>query len=59
LKQTLEDDTNNMTAKPRFKKDEETYFVFKGESYVHGCMDGEAVRERFYKLEQEQIFELR
>jgi hypothetical protein len=45
--------------KSRFKRDEDTYYVFKGESYVHGCMDGEAVRELFYQEEQERIFELR
>ncbi|KAL1599606.1 hypothetical protein SLS60_007409 [Paraconiothyrium brasiliense] len=43
----------------RFKPDEDTFYVFKGESYVHGCMDGEAVRERFYRTEQEWIYELR
>ncbi|KAH7076619.1 heterokaryon incompatibility protein-domain-containing protein [Paraphoma chrysanthemicola] len=36
-----------------------TFYVFKGESYVHGCMDGEAVRNRFYGTEGECIFELR
>ncbi|KAI4926519.1 hypothetical protein J4E85_006813 [Alternaria conjuncta] len=45
--------------KQRFKKDEEIFYIFKGESYVHGCMDGEAVRERFYGTEQEWIYELR
>ncbi|KAI4695301.1 uncharacterized protein J4E84_001927 [Alternaria hordeiaustralica] len=47
------------TTKQRFQQDEETFYVFKGESYVHGCMDGEAVRERFYGNEQEWIYELR
>jgi hypothetical protein len=45
--------------KSRFKRDEDAYYIFKGESYVHGCMDGEAVRELFYQEEQERIFELR
>ncbi|KAI4666686.1 uncharacterized protein J4E79_002726 [Alternaria viburni] len=47
------------TPKQRFKQDEETFYVFKGESYVHGCMDGEAVRRRFYGTEEEWIYELR
>jgi hypothetical protein len=43
----------------RFKADKNTFYSFKGESYVHGCMDGEAVRERFYRKEQEWIYEIR
>ncbi|KAI4712549.1 hypothetical protein J4E89_002817 [Alternaria sp. Ai002NY15] len=47
------------STKQRFKRDEETFYIFKGESYVHGCMDGEAVRDRFYDTEQEWVYELR
>jgi len=47
------------TTKQRFKPDEDNFYVFKGESYVHGCMDGEAVRDRFYGTEQEWVYELR
>ncbi|KAH8716769.1 heterokaryon incompatibility protein-domain-containing protein [Phaeosphaeriaceae sp. PMI808] len=39
--------------------DEYFHYVFKGESYVHGCMDGEALRSKFYEDTQERIFELR
>jgi hypothetical protein len=59
LKPPAKDGGEERAPKPRFKLDEETFYVFKGEAYVHGCMDGEAVRERFYGTEQEQIFELR
>jgi len=58
-KEAKEQGGKEETSKQRFKKDEETFYVFKGESYVHGCMDGEAVRERFYTTEQEWIYELR
>ncbi|KAI1108244.1 heterokaryon incompatibility protein-domain-containing protein [Nemania sp. NC0429] len=35
------------------------YYEFIGECYVHGMMDGEALRERFYKNHVDRIFELR
>jgi hypothetical protein len=59
LKQPVEEGAEEIIKEPRFNQDEDFFYVFKGESYVHGCMDGEAVRERFYGDEQEKIFELR
>jgi hypothetical protein len=59
LKPTVVDGVKAKVRESRFKRDEDTYYIFKGESYVHGCMDGEAVRELFYQEEQERIFELR
>ncbi|KAH7086804.1 heterokaryon incompatibility protein-domain-containing protein [Paraphoma chrysanthemicola] len=59
LKPEDNEDVEKGEAKPRFAQDKDTYYVFKGESYVHGCMDGEAVRNRFYGTEEEWIYELR
>ena len=59
LEQLVRDDGKKETTKQRFKPDEGSFYTFKGESYVHGYMDGEAVRERFYRKEQEWIYELR
>jgi hypothetical protein len=41
--------------------DARRYYIFKGESYVHGFMDGEALRAKFYKEKgaEDQVFELR
>jgi hypothetical protein len=35
------------------------YYAFKGECYLHGSMDGEALRDAFYKDIQAQELELR
>ncbi|XDG03560.1 hypothetical protein ABKA04_003175 [Annulohypoxylon sp. FPYF3050] len=35
------------------------YYILMGESYVHGMMDGEALRKRFYGDIADQNFELR
>ena len=40
-------------------EDPKIYYNFKGESYVHGLMDGEALREAFYDDLSDQVFELR
>ncbi|KAF2475605.1 HET-domain-containing protein [Lindgomyces ingoldianus] len=40
-------------------EDPSLWYVFKGESYVHGLMDGEALREAFYNDRPKRIFELR
>jgi hypothetical protein len=61
LAPTKDKDNGDKTKEPspRFKPDKETFYIFKGESYVHGCMDGEAVRNRFYGTEEERVFEMR
>jgi hypothetical protein len=59
LKSQGNDGGDKKDPKPRFMQDKDTFYVFKGESYVHGCMDGEAVRNRFYGKEKEWIYELR
>ncbi|RYP54282.1 hypothetical protein DL768_000856 [Monosporascus sp. mg162] len=41
------------------KEDPNRWYKFMGESYVHGMMDGEALREKFYKLTADRTFELR
>ncbi|KAI1197345.1 heterokaryon incompatibility protein-domain-containing protein [Nemania serpens] len=42
------------------KKDSDgCYYEFVGESYLHGMMDGEALRERFYQDFPDRTFELR
>jgi Heterokaryon incompatibility protein (HET) len=35
------------------------HYEFLGEAYIHGMMDGEAVRQNFYKLKPDHIFEIR
>ncbi|KAI0869368.1 heterokaryon incompatibility protein-domain-containing protein [Hypoxylon argillaceum] len=37
----------------------ECYYDFIGESYVHGMMDGEALRKKFYMDIADRVFELR
>lgn len=59
LKPQNNDNGENKDLRPRFTQDKDTFYLFKGESYVHGCMDGEAVRNRFYGTEEEWIYELR
>jgi hypothetical protein len=53
----------NPTASEREDQDEDAsrYYTFKGESYVHGFMDGEALRAKFYKEKgaEDRVFELR
>jgi len=45
------------TEEPVSKK--EVYYEFKGEAYVHGMMDGEALRMKFYEKIGDVLFELR
>ncbi|KAK0719187.1 heterokaryon incompatibility protein-domain-containing protein [Lasiosphaeris hirsuta] len=37
----------------------EVYYEFNGEAYVHGMMDGEALRMKFYNEISDSLFELR
>jgi hypothetical protein len=41
------------------KRDPYRHYEFLGESYIHGMMDGEAVRQNFYKLKPDHLFEIR
>ncbi|KAM7212348.1 Heterokaryon incompatibility protein (HET) domain containing protein [Rhypophila decipiens] len=45
------------TEEPVMNK--EVYYEFKGEAYVHGMMDGEALRIKLYENLKEVVFELR
>ncbi|KAK7193062.1 hypothetical protein PSPO01_00856 [Paraphaeosphaeria sporulosa] len=45
--------------KKAFEMDPFRFYNFLGEAYIHGMMDGEAVREKFYKGKPDHIFELR
>lgn len=45
--------------KDRLDEDEKSYYEFKGETYVHGMMDGEALRRKFYLDKPDTVFELR
>ncbi|KAI1088697.1 heterokaryon incompatibility protein-domain-containing protein [Rostrohypoxylon terebratum] len=47
---------NELEAK---KKDPTRYYTLLGESYVHGMMDGEALRKKFYGDIADQTFEIR
>ena len=64
LKQNEEDEKPNQEEKEKKenkkKFDRYHWYEFQGECYLHGMMDGEAVREKFYKQEsKEHTFELR
>jgi hypothetical protein len=55
-----EGDTRRKERQDRaFKMDPFRFYNFLGEAYIHGMMDGEAVREKFYKGKPDHIFELR
>ena len=41
------------------KRDPYRHYEFLGESYIHGMMDGEAVRQNSYKLKPDHLFEIR
>ncbi|KAI0166475.1 heterokaryon incompatibility protein-domain-containing protein [Xylariaceae sp. FL1272] len=41
------------------EQDPHLFYEFKGDCYLHGMMDGEAVREKFYMELPDRIFELR
>ena len=40
-------------------QDPHSFYEFKGETYVHGMMDGEALRAKFYDEKPDIVFELR
>src|SRR6266480_1368220 len=41
------------------EKDPYRHYQFLGEAYIHGKMDGDAVRRNFYKLKPDHLFEIR
>jgi hypothetical protein len=41
------------------KRDPYRHYEFFGGAYIHGMMDGEAVRQNFYKLKPDHLFEIR
>ncbi|KAK6860702.1 hypothetical protein PG995_004338 [Apiospora arundinis] len=41
------------------QEDPHLHYTFRGDCYLHGMMDGEAVREKFYGEFPDRIFELR
>lgn len=47
------------TKREKEKEHRDFYYTFKGESYVHGLMDGDALREKFYSDIPVRVFELR
>ena len=48
---------------PRYKEqplsEETIFYKFKGETYLHGMMDGEALREKFWHGIKDTLFEIR
>lgn len=50
-------ETPRYTEEP--KKDDGVFYEFVGEAYVHGMMDGEALRMKFYEEIPDVLFELR
>ena len=55
------EDGDNETTAPEAGKEKwrDHWYEFKGECYLHGMMDGEAMREKLYKDLSETVFELR
>lgn len=41
------------------RKDPYRHFTLLGEAYIHGMMDGEAIRQKFRKVKPEHVFEIR
>ncbi|KAK7994495.1 hypothetical protein PG991_016083 [Apiospora marii] len=41
------------------KEDPFLFYTLRGDCYLHGMMDGEAVRQKFYKEIPDRVFELR
>jgi hypothetical protein len=41
------------------QRDPYRHYQFLGEAYIHGMMDGEAVRQKFYKNKPDHVFEIR
>ncbi|KAF2490030.1 hypothetical protein BU16DRAFT_553263 [Lophium mytilinum] len=41
------------------QRDPYRHYEFLGEAYIHGVMDGEAVRQKFYKNKPDHVFEIR
>lgn len=41
------------------RKDPYRHFGFMGEAYIHGMMDGDAVRKKFYNVKPDHVFEIR
>ncbi|KAF2994455.1 hypothetical protein E8E14_002076 [Neopestalotiopsis sp. 37M] len=41
------------------EKDPHRFYTFQGDCYLHGMMDGEAMREKFYRELPDRVFELR
>ena len=56
-------DPSENIFKKRAKKEQQDdlhhYYTFQGDCYLHGMMDGEAVREKFYGELLDKVFELR
>ncbi|KAK5651340.1 hypothetical protein OQA88_12573 [Cercophora sp. LCS_1] len=40
-------------------EDKQVFYTFKGETYIHGRMDGEALREKFWRGIKDTLFEIR
>jgi hypothetical protein len=56
LDKKKEDDEPGPT---KTRSNEDYYYIFKGESYVHGWMDGEALKAKFYDNPEDCVLELR
>jgi hypothetical protein len=62
---TDDEETAKLEGRKRVKqekaeeRDPYRHYEFLGESYIHGMMDGEAVRQNFYKLKPDHLFEIR
>ncbi|KAL5314435.1 hypothetical protein ACEPPN_017075 [Leptodophora sp. 'Broadleaf-Isolate-01'] len=58
--ETAKNEGRKKTKQEKAKqRDPYRHYEFLGESYIHGMMDGEAVRQNFYKLKPDHLFEIR
>lgn len=51
--------TTSSTTSSDVQENTACWYKFQGECYLHGMMDGEAMREKFYKDLEDHTFELR
>ncbi|KAH9206467.1 heterokaryon incompatibility protein-domain-containing protein [Leptodontidium sp. 2 PMI_412] len=58
--ETAKNEGRKKTKQEKAKqRDPYRHYEFLGESYIYGMMDGEAVRQNFYKLKPDHLFEIR
>jgi len=59
LRRTKTETKRNIRQDKANQRDRYRHYTFLDEAYVHGFMDGEAVREKFYRNKPDHVFEIR